>query len=153
MIIRKAENTKDDCDLVFSLSNDFIVRANSFSTKPIAYDSHCEWYKKIISDANTLFFLIFENNDFVGQMRFNRDSAKSNNCVISLSITENFRGKHISSDFLKIGIKELNSNWSNINYIIAEVKKENLPSNKMFSRNGFVLMSSEEFNKYKFLVQ
>ena len=61
MNIRKADNTKNDCDLVFSLSNDALVRENSFSTKTIEYDSHCNWYKRTISDNNTLFFLVFNN--------------------------------------------------------------------------------------------
>lgn len=153
MDIRKAENTKNDCDLVFSLSNDSLVRANSFSTKPIEYNSHCNWYKRTVLDNNTLFFLIFENKDFVGQIRFCREVENSESCIISLSITESFRGKHISSEFLMLGIKELHCFWIKIHYIIAEVKKENIPSNKLFEENGFILMNSEEYNKYKYLVE
>lgn len=153
MDIRKAENTKKDCDLVFSLSNDSLVRANSFSTKPIIYDSHCNWYKRTISDNNTLFFLVCDNNDFVGQIRFSRETDNSDSCLISLSITEHFRGKHISSEFLMLGIKELHRSWIKIHYIIAEVKKENIPSNKLFEKNGFILMNSEEHNTYKYQVK
>lgn len=153
MDIRKAENTKNDCDLVFSLSNDSLVRANSFSTKPIEYNSHCNWYKRTVLDNNTLFFLIFDNNDFVGQIRFNRGEENSDSCVISLSITESFRGKHISSEFLMLGINELHYSWKKIHHIIAEVKKENIPSNKLFEKNGFILMNSEEHNKYKYQVE
>lgn len=153
MDIRKAENTKNDCDLVFSLSNDSLVRVNSFSTKPIEYDSHCNWYKRTVSDNNTLFFLVFDNNDFVGQIRFNREAENSKSCIISLSITEPFRGKHISSDFLMLGINELHCSWIKIHYIIAEVKKENVSSNKLFEKNGFILLNSEEHNKYKYQVE
>lgn len=153
MNIRKADNTKNDCDLVFSLSNDALVRENSFSTKTIEYDSHCNWYKRTISDNNTLFFLVFNNNDFVGQIRFNREAENSESCIISLSITEPFRGKHISSEFLMLGIKELHCSWIKVHYIIAEVKKENIPSNKLFEKNGFIMIESEEYNNYKYLVE
>ena len=59
MIIRQARDTKNDCDLIFSLSNDPLVRVNSFNTKPIEYADHCKWFEKTIADKNTLFFLVF----------------------------------------------------------------------------------------------
>ena len=124
MTIRKVNNSKEDCDLIYSLSNDPLVRANSFSTKQIEYSSHCEWLQKSLSDNNKLFFLIFDNNDFVGQIRFVREIENSNECVISLSITEMFRGKHIDSNFLKLGLEEMHKVWDNMEYVIAEVKKK-----------------------------
>lgn len=144
MIARKAQNNKIDCDMIFSLSNDPLVRANSFNTKPIEYADHCEWFSKTLADKNTLFFLVFSDEnekDFVGQIRFNRESEKSTECVISLSITEQFRGKHIACDFIKLGIEELKKNWHNVETVVAEVKDENAASNKLFIKEGFELVS------------
>ena len=52
-----------------------------------------------------------------------------------------------------LGIKELHCSWIKVHYIIAEVKKENIPSNKLFEKNGFIMIESEEYNNYKYLVE
>ncbi len=150
MTIRQARDSKKDCDLVFSLSNDPLVRSNSFNTKPIEYADHCKWFEKTVADKNTLFFLVFADEsakDFVGQIRFNRESEASIECVISLSITEQFRGKHIARDFIELGIGELKKNWHNIESVVAEVKDENAASNGLFLKEGFELIS--KVNTYK----
>ena len=142
MNILKAQCTKQDCDLVFFLSNDPLVRACSFNTMPIEYEQHCKWFAKTVSDSNTLFFLIFDNDNFVGQIRFNRESEQSTECVVSLSITKEFRGKHIAVEFLRLGIAVLKKNWYNIDTVVAEVKSENVVSNNLFLKEGFKLVSS-----------
>lgn len=150
MIARKAQNNKIDCNMIFSLSNDPLVRSNSFNQKKIEYADHCKWFEKAVADKNTLFFLVFaEKNekDFVGQIRFNRVSESSTECVISLSITEQFRGKHIAGEFIELGIGELKKKWHNIELVVAEVKDENAASNKLFIKEGFKLVS--KVNTYK----
>lgn len=149
MQIRFVKCNAYDCDLVFSLSNDPLVRACSFNTKPIEYEQHCKWFEKTCADSNTLFFLIFDGDNFVGQIRFNRDSEQSTECIISLSITKEFRGKHIAGEFLELGINELKKNWKNIKSVIAEVKDENIASNKLFEKEGFKLVS--RVNTYKLI--
>ena len=150
MNIRQAQNTKQDCDIVFSLSNDPLVRACSFNTKPIEYEQHCKWFAKTVSDSNTLFFLIFDNGNFVGQIRFHRESEQSTESVISLSITKEYRGKHIAGEFLQLGIEKLKKKWYNMESVVAEVKDENAASNALFLREGFELIS--KVNTYKLSV-
>ncbi|MBQ7282681.1 MAG: GNAT family N-acetyltransferase [Spirochaetales bacterium] len=150
MIIRHAKDTRKDCELVFSLSNDPIVRAVSFNQNRIEYDSHCRWYERTVKDKNTLFFLVFSEEseaDFVGQIRFKRESEQADECVISLSITELFRGKHLAPQFLALGIQELQKNWTGIRFVTAEVKGENDASNALFSKGGFELVSKVNYYK------
>ena len=150
MILRHVQNTISDCNLVFSLSNDPLVRANSFNQNKIEYTAHCKWFEKTVTNKNTLFFLVFTDKcekDFVGQIRFNRESEASAECVISLSITESFRGKHIAPDFLELGIEELKKYWYSVDTVVAEVKDENVASNRLFVKEGFKLVS--KVNTYK----
>lgn len=150
MIIRQAKPIKTDCDLIFELSNDPMVRKASFNQEIIQYSEHCKWYENNLANLNILFFLIFSDakeTEFIGQIRFKRVSEHSPECTISLSITEPFRGKHIASKFLELGIKELSKKWNLINTVVAEVKKENEPSNRLFSSYGSCL--SSEANTYK----
>ena len=150
MTIRQAQDSKNDCDLIFSLSNYPLVRANSFNQNKIDYEEYCKWFEKTITDKNALFFLVFTNEnekDFVGQIRFKRELESLTECVISLSITESFRGKHIARDFIELGIEELKKYWYSVNTVVAEVKDENAASNKLFIKEGFRLVS--KVNTYK----
>ena len=142
MKIRKVVNNIPDCSLVYNLSNDPLVRANSFNSEPIVYENHVRWFNKVINDSNILFFLVFESDDFVGQLRFVRTCEESKECVISLSITPEYRGKHIGRDFMDLGIIEMKKNWKKIEIVKAEVKCENEASNKLFMKDGFDLVSS-----------
>lgn len=153
MNIRKAEKKEKDCYLVFNLSNEPGVRENSFNTEKIEYVSHVQWYENAVLDCNLLFFLVFEEDDFVGQVRFKRKSKNDVECVISLSMTEQFRGRGIASTFLDLGIRELKKNWMNIKEIIAEVKSKNIASNKLFEAAGFRRVKTEPVNVYKFDIE
>lgn len=144
MTIRNAQNNHKDCNLVFALSNDALVRSNSFSQDKIKYESHKKWYSQTLCDNNTLFFLVFDDSDerdFVGQIRFRREKENSKECVISLSITERFRGKHIAGEFIRLGIEKMRENWHTVESVVAEVKDENTASNKLFMSQGFILVS------------
>lgn len=75
MTIRQAQDTRNDYDLIFSLSNDPLVRSNSFNQNKIEYADHCKWFEKTVADKKSLFFLVFideSEKDFFGQIRFNR---------------------------------------------------------------------------------
>ena len=144
MNIRRAQNNQKDCNLVYNLSNDPEVRANSFNTALIEYSNHVAWYNRILTDENVLFFLLFEDNNFIGQIRFRRETKESDSCIISLSITEQFRGKGMGSLFLQKGMGEMNKTWPDIKKIIAEIKKENKSSISLFERNGFRKIEENE---------
>ena len=59
MIIRKVKDITVDCSLIYNLSNDPLVRINSFNSEPIIYENHVKWFNKVINDSNILFFLVF----------------------------------------------------------------------------------------------
>ncbi len=145
MTIRQARNDENDIRLTFGLSNDPAVRNASFSKGMIGYDSHRDWYRRTVSDTNVLFFLVFEDEserEFVGQLRFKRSSEEAEECVISLSITEQFRGKGIGARFLELGVREMGRNWKLVKKVVAEVKAGNVASNRLFTKEGFEMVSS-----------
>lgn len=150
MLIRLTTKNKIDYNLIFSLSNDPLVRANSFNQNKIDYEEYCKWFEKSVTDKNTLFFLVFTNEnekDFVDQIRFKRELESLAQCVISLRITESLRGKHIACEFIKPRVEELKKYWYSVNTVVAEVKDENAASNKLFIKEGFKLVS--KVNTYK----
>lgn len=151
MYIRTAsdENSKD-CQLVYLLSNDETVRKNSFCSSSFSYESHVLWFKKVVKDNNTLFFLFFEDDDtFIGQVRFIRESERSTEVVISISITQNFRGQHVGERVYSYAERELRAKWQTVMTVVANVKKANIQSNKFFAKLGFHLFCDTDHMTWK----
>lgn len=70
MKIRFRKITKEDVDIIFSWANDPLTRSQSFSSEPIKYESHVEWFNKKISDKKCLFLIgIDDENEPVGSVR------------------------------------------------------------------------------------
>lgn len=153
MTIRFAQSETEnrDIQLVYDLSNDPDVRKNSFSHGRISWEEHRRWYSKTIHDPDILFFLIFDNKDFVGQIRFDR-RKNIVSPIINISITKKYRGKGFASDCLKLAVNELKINWTGTIRIIAYVLYENNTSNIFFAKNGFKLISQDTHNIYELII-
>ena len=146
MIVRKAQKNINDCKIVFNLSNDPIVRMESFNSNQITYENHQKWYYDAVSSKEIIFLLAFENDSFIGQIRFKKDNENTNKAIISISIVSEFRGKHKGSEMIKLAVDELKREWTTCNEVIAEVKFDNVASNILFERNNFRLSSEQKCN-------
>ena len=147
----QSETENSDIQLVYDLSNDPDVRKNSFSHNIITWEEHRIWYSKTIHDPDILFFLIFDNKDFVGQIRFDR-RKNIVSPIINISITKKYRGKGFASDCLKLAVNELKINWTGTIRIIAYVLYENNTSNIFFVKNGFKLITQDTHNTYELIL-
>lgn len=140
-------NLASQCDLidVFTLSNDEIVRRNSFDSEKIELNAHKSWFTKKINDENSVFFIIrTTNNIFVGYVRFDRkcDDEFVKSYIITIHLCQEFRGKGLGAklitDTSDIVIEQYFAKT-----IYAHVKKENEASLKSFVRAGYVLIGFE----------
>ena len=52
MQIRQVEKTSEDCSLIYNLSNDPLVRINSFNSEPIFYENHVRWFNLHYGDGS-----------------------------------------------------------------------------------------------------
>lgn len=133
--IRKASIS--DILNTFKLSNDPIVRQSSFSSGTILLQNHEKWFNEILQNEAVLYYVIYDGENFVSQIRYKKISDTA--CEISISITEEYRGKHVGSQCLSLSIQELKKEW-NGSTIIAEVKERNSASNIFFLKNEFYLV-------------
>jgi len=133
--IRKASSS--DILNTFNLSNDSIVRQSSFTSDPILFQNHEKWFNQILDNKSILFYVIHDGENFVSQIRYKKTSDTA--CEISISITEEYRGKHVGSQCLSLSIQELKKEWKCCS-IVAEVKEENSASNNFFLKNEFYLV-------------
>lgn len=135
-----------DIKKTFKLSNDEVVRKNSINQCPIKWDEHIKWFNETINSFDNLFYIIeTKDNEFAGQIRIKKGVEN----IISISLSENFRGKGAA---WKI-IKEC-SQKSNLKIITAYIKKNNHSSLNAFTKAGYeisenVLINGIEFYKLK----
>ena len=66
-----------DAKDIFELSNDSLVRKNSFSQNKIEWHKHLEWLKSKIKHRNHLFLVVESAGKFIGQTRFSIDTTEA----------------------------------------------------------------------------
>ncbi len=126
--LRKAKF--NDSSLLLEWANDADMRNNSFHSKLINKDDHIKWFKKKLTESNDTSIYILELSETpIGQIRFERIK---NGCLIDFFITKGERGKGYGKNIILMGVEKIINKWKNIDFISAEVKKDNTPSKKVF---------------------
>ena len=133
--IRKASAC--DAPLVFAWRSDEETVKNSFSMEPITYQSHEEWFKRQLGDSKSYMFIgmFCDAKEEIGVVRF--DIEDEHVCKVSINIAAEWRGQGLSSELLDACIARFSRKNSFI--FTAEIKKENIASQKCFERCGFTL--------------
>jgi len=133
--------TLNDLSDLFDLANDPLIRKNSFSSKPISLETHTSWLSTVLNDDTiTLYVLRSATHHLMAQLRFNRTEEKA---IISISIDKNFRGKGLSQQMISLACERyLQTSPDTI--IEAQIKEENIPSQKSFENSGFKLFKRKE---------
>jgi UDP-2,4-diacetamido-2,4,6-trideoxy-beta-L-altropyranose hydrolase len=132
----------EDRRLLWEWANDPKVRAASFSSTLIPWETHVDWFaQKLASDKSLL--LIAEDEQAVpfGQIRF--DFRQRGEADLNISLTAEKQGCGLAVPVIQAGIRELFAN-SNCSRVHAFVKLENVPSSKAFERAGFVRIGIEQ---------
>lgn len=126
-----------DINIYFNWVNNIRVRKNSINSDEIFFDDHVKWFKNKLNSEDSV-LLILENKGLqIGQIRF--DLIK-NSALIDYSIDEKYRGQGLGDKLLKMGMNFflINFNRKKIKLYRAVVKKSNLASIKLFTKNGFI---------------
>lgn len=146
LIIREAQLS--DSRLYYNWANDPIVREMAFHSEPIPWESHCKWFEeKLRSDKSHLTICYIDDNP-IGQVRF--DEVASGKYEIDISVDSSLRSKGRGKEMLSAAIDYIHKKY-HINIFLAEVKAENIPSQKLFLAVGFELQKVEnQVQYYKF---
>jgi RimJ/RimL family protein N-acetyltransferase len=120
--------------LLWEWANDPDVRAVSFSTKPISWDQHAEWFKSRLGDPNCVFYLAVNvDSRPIGSIRY---EIKGTDAVASINLDREFRRQGYGSQLIQMGGERLFS-LRGIKIIHAHIKHGNQASIKAFLRAGF----------------
>ncbi len=132
---------KDDCKLLWEWVNDPDVRQSAFSSDPIAWDEHVQWFAKKLGDLRCFQFIALDDqNAPVGQIRFDMQSDRSFEVDVSLDKIKRRLG--YGSLLIATGIDEL-TRLAQVEYVHAFVKIENKASTRAFEKAGFMRQGIE----------
>jgi UDP-2,4-diacetamido-2,4,6-trideoxy-beta-L-altropyranose hydrolase len=133
-ILRLRRASEDDCRLVWEWAKDPDVRAVSFSSEPIPWEQHIQWFKSKIDDPHCIFYIAVNSDDMpIGQARYDREG---NQAIVSISIDRRFRGKGYGSRLIWLASREA-FDVSGTDTIHAYVKQGNEASVRAFVKAGF----------------
>lgn len=124
-----------DCRFLYELRNDPLVRAGSFHTEEIPYEQHQKWYEQKRKNENCRIYILEDAGAPVGQVRADRDE-RGESAEISYAIAERARGKGYASWMLAAAEKQL-SEKGFCRELLAEVKNDNIASQKVFQKLGY----------------
>lgn len=131
--------TVDDARLIFEWANDPEVRENSFNTDDILWDDHLAWFTRTLADESTLLFILMKDDAPVGQVRL----ANSDKWQISYSIASVYRGQGYGKLILQLAENELVVEGHGGEKLYAEVKMDNIASQKIFTGLDYWMSESE----------
>jgi UDP-2,4-diacetamido-2,4,6-trideoxy-beta-L-altropyranose hydrolase len=130
--LRRAKS--EDCRLLWEWANERGVRAVSFSTDPIPWDSHRTWYEAKLNDPRCLFFIaVAPDGQAVGQVRCDLDGPGA---LVSISLDPRFRGLGYGSAALDQVTQELFAR-GDVQELRAYIRAGNEASRHAFVAAGF----------------
>jgi UDP-2,4-diacetamido-2,4,6-trideoxy-beta-L-altropyranose hydrolase len=125
---------RNDCELLWKWANDPEVRMASFSSEPIPWGQHVEWFNRRIDDPNCLIYIALNSQNVpIGQVRYDIDS---NDAIISISVDDQFRNQGYGSVIIKKSCEDLFCTTA-VQAIHAYVKSSNETSARAFRKAGF----------------
>ena len=131
-ILRLRLVREDDCKLLWEWVNDPEARAVSFSSAPIPWEHHVQWFKVKL---NCIFYIAINKNDVsIGQVRYDIESDEA---VVSISIDRKFRNQGYGSNLIELASQKLFHDLDVITRINAYIKPGNQASIRAFVKAGF----------------
>jgi UDP-2,4-diacetamido-2,4,6-trideoxy-beta-L-altropyranose hydrolase len=133
LTLRGAEH--GDARLLFEWVNDPVVRAQSFTQATIPWEHHERWFARKLADARCL-LLIAEDaqGQPVGQVRF--DLGDDSSAVISIAMAPERRGQGYGAVAITRACEVLRARHGSLT-VLAYIRRDNLASQRAFSRAGF----------------
>ncbi len=136
MKIRDA--VSDDARMLFDWANETEVRKHAFSSKPLEWESHKQWFETRLSDSDSkIYIALSDEGEALGQIRFDRiDTATAE---VDVHTKSGLRGKGVGSQIIALATEHV-LQQTDISEVYAVVKLENVKSRRAFEKAGFTLL-------------
>ncbi len=134
----------EDLDFTYLLSNETIIRENSYNKEPILYANHQKWFSNKVQNKSAFYYTGEYNRQSVAFLRIDVTSKEN---IIGIAISKGFRGKGLAVPFLKLISEEFVKKTNK--KITAYIKIDNILSIKSFERAGYVFDEECQVNGEK----
>lgn len=129
---------KDDCKDVWLWRNNVKTRKASFRGAHIPWREHKRWFNSKIADDGARIYIAGHGSEKLGVIRFEPALGGSR---VSVNLNPDFFGKGLGPEIIRLGSKKFTSELNEADQIIAEIKEDNLISQKAFARAGYKCVS------------
>ncbi|OGF74036.1 hypothetical protein A3J56_01705 [Candidatus Giovannonibacteria bacterium RIFCSPHIGHO2_02_FULL_46_20] len=140
--LRKAMIT--DSDFLFNLRNEESVRAASWSTDPIPFETHQAWMSRLLANSNRELFVAEAEGVPAGQIHYDFDDA-STFAEVGISFSRKYRGKGFGSEALQRTATVVFSNHPLVTTLYAHIKPDNAGSAGSFAKAGYQKTNKTEY--------
>lgn len=138
-----------DAQRIWEIRNDPLARQNSGNQEIIPIESHLKWFHKKYFENQGNYCYVLKNEKLIaGYCRFDHDGDR-NSYLVSIALDPRYSGKGLGTRLLAMSLEKFRDNRHVT--VLAEVKKNNVPSRKIFEKNGFEKYKEDEEN-YFFLL-
>ncbi|MCM1258679.1 MAG: GNAT family N-acetyltransferase [Roseburia sp.] len=129
-----------DMDLLFQWVNDKEVRKSSFQTKDITYEEHQKWFMDMLHREDARQYIYVLDEEPVGQIRIRLAGEEAE---ISYSIAPKYRCMGYGKRMISALKRAVQGEYPDIKRLVAQVKPENVASQKVFLDCGYYEKSRE----------
>lgn len=125
---------ESDAFLLLHWANDPLVRANSFQSEPIPWQTHEKWYATRLASPDTRIWLLEYRRVPVGEIRYERRDGRT--ARISYAVAPGYRGRGIGTRLLEMSASKACRELG-VRRLRAETLVENVASARAFRKAGF----------------
>ena len=130
----RSANENDSID-IFEWRNDELTRQMSHTPEIIEWENHKRWYANSLdSESRILLICEDDHNKKIAIIRFDISEL---NAVISINLNPAQRVKGLAKSCLIRSIEFFSNEYLEIKNLIAEIKEDNIASQKTFMNIGF----------------
>jgi RimJ/RimL family protein N-acetyltransferase len=135
-----------DARRIWRLRDDPSARNFSGSTDPIPLDSHYRWFesKYFGPHAQNYCYVLEIDGEIAGYCRMDRDEI-GNSYVVSIAVAEAFQGQGLGHALLSRTLDLFLDSQEHFPVIMARIRESNIPSIRLFEKNGFVSCGSSNY--------
>jgi spore coat polysaccharide biosynthesis predicted glycosyltransferase SpsG/L-amino acid N-acyltransferase YncA len=131
-ILRSA--TIGDIKMVYDWRNHEETRRYSFKSDTINFHNHIEWFKQTLLGQKSKLLIAETEGSAFAVVRFDYEGEKA---VISIYLSPNYIGRGLGSVLIRQSVTWFRRHHSDIAYLQAVIKEDNVRSIRAFTSAGF----------------
>jgi RimJ/RimL family protein N-acetyltransferase len=136
MINTRVASITDSRD-IFEWRNDELTRKMSHTSDIVEWEGHSAWFESSLENKNRLILLCESINELkkIAVVCFDINFRRA---LVSINLSPEMRGKGISKQCLSKSIENFKNRFPQVVALDAEIKLENIASQRVFKSIGFV---------------